>query len=192
MGHFDLTSTNVATGASVNQSIETGTAVTASTNRRVRQVDGPGEWQSNHHRPSLSAMPDQHQHHQGLFRSHTALSSTAGVTVSDDGGKLKFTGTANQSIEVQVAGDIHNSLGLGSFSAQSNSVLTGGFVSATGGSAATHHRRYRWRRWRFSTKTLNISSNLTNGATATDIINDITAKRLSRPHRPEQCGHHPD
>ena len=35
------------------------------------------------------------------------------MNVTDDGGKLKFTGTANQSIEVQVAGDTNNFLGSG-------------------------------------------------------------------------------
>jgi flagellin len=50
---------------------------------------------------------------------------------------LKFTGTSNQSIEVQVAGDIHDSLGLGSWSAQSNSVVTGDTLTAATGGAST-------------------------------------------------------
>ena len=59
------------------------------------------------------------------------------MKVTDDGGKLKFTGTANQSIEVQVAGDANNTLGLGSWSAQSNSVVTGDTLTGATGGAST-------------------------------------------------------
>ena len=57
MGHFDSSSTNAATGASVSQSIETGTAVTAAASARNRQVDGPGEREGDHRyqRPSPTA-----------------------------------------------------------------------------------------------------------------------------------------
>ena len=67
----------------------------------------------------------------------------AGVKVTDDGGKLKFTGTANQSIEVQVAGDTHNTLGLGSWSTQSNSVVTGGAAVSAGANAGLRLPRGR-------------------------------------------------
>ena len=50
---------------------------------------------------------------------------------------MKFTGTANQSIEVQVAGDTNNTLGLGSWSAQSNSVVTGDTLTGATGGAST-------------------------------------------------------
>ena len=62
----------------------------------------------------------------------------AGVKVTaDTNGKLVFTGTANQSIEVQVAGDTQNTLGLGSWNKQSNSVVTADTVTATGAGASS-------------------------------------------------------
>jgi flagellin len=135
MGHFDSSSTNAATGASVGQSIETGTAVTATgagpanTVKLTVLVNGKATSITQSLTASTSAA-----NIEALFTTggnYTTLFN-AGVKVTDDGGKLKFTGTANQSIEVQVAGDTNNTLGLGSWSAQSNSVITSDTLNASG------------------------------------------------------------
>ena len=140
MGHFDSSSTNAATGASVSQNIETGTAVAAT---------GAGAPESvkltvlvNGKATSITQSLTASTNGAGIEALFTAGANyttlfNAGVKVTDDGGKLKFTGTANQSIEVQVAGDTNNTLGLGSWSAQSNSVVTGDTLTGATGGAST-------------------------------------------------------
>jgi flagellin len=116
MGNFDADATNAATGSSVSQ-VVTSDAVTTTTaatyvNLKVN-VDGT---QVNNIRVALDNSDDIDQMVSKVGAAFTTAGVT-GVTVGKtaDNTKLTFTGSANQSIQVEAAGDTANALGLGAW-----------------------------------------------------------------------------
>src|SRR5438477_566577 len=127
MGHFDSTATNAATGASVSQTV-TGSALTVATT--AESVTLKVLVNGTAHNVSVT-LAGTEANAAAMLATVTggagyAALSALGVTAQLDGSgtKLQFVGNSNQSIEVQAAGDKADYLGLGAWSASSNT-LTG-------------------------------------------------------------------
>jgi flagellin len=168
MGNFDTTSTNPAKGASVSQSVQgaavgTGAAVNY-VNLKVF-VDGT-EKDLN---VKLAASDNTDAEYQAAVRGangYTALSNL-GVTATVDTTthKLNFTGSSNQSIHVEAAGDTTNTLGFGAW--QQGTAVTGG-ATVTPGATQT------------ATMTLHVDGTDYNLSVATDGTEGTAAAVLGK------------
>ena len=139
LGNFAANGATAATGAAVNQTvagsdmtIPSGTGETANLNVTVNgtavnlAVTIAGTEGSNAALlADVTAAPN--------YSQLTAL----GVTASVVNGKLQFSGDSNQSIQVQASGDTNNYLGLGAWSAQSNTQTAGTAATNDPAGAAT-------------------------------------------------------
>jgi flagellin len=118
MGHFDADSTNAATGASVNQTVNSeAVGAGAAVNYASLKVTVNGtEHDLN---VALASSDDTLAEYVSAIQASSgyAALSADGVTVqaSSDGTKLQFVGDSNQSIQVQAAGDTTDTLGLGAW-----------------------------------------------------------------------------
>jgi flagellin len=116
MGHFDADAANAATGASVSQ-VVTSDAVGAgaAVNYVNLKVDVDGT--VTNVRVALAAGDNTIGEYVTAVGNAFTTAGITGVTVgqSADGTKLTFTGSGNQSIHVEAAGDTTNTLGLGAW-----------------------------------------------------------------------------
>src|SRR5205823_559612 len=140
MGHFDSTATNAATGASVSQTV-TGSALTVATT--AESVTLKVLVNGTAHNVSVT-LAGTEANAAAMLATVTggagyAALSALGVTAQLDGSgaKLQFVGNSNQSIEVQAAGDKADYLGLGAWSASSNTLTGSAAAVNSSGDTAT-------------------------------------------------------